>query len=422
MIDLTLLRCLADKKDYTMYRDSVPLMALEARTQVLITDIDKYFKVLPDHDRIDFIVFRDLFYGTWHRGMEAESIKFYDKVLTNVDVKVSSDVKTVLVNSLIELKFATDAGNAITTYTSGEDINIVDTLTTLAENTSSKLSRKEHRVYEIPDFDTLMHDDTTDAGLSWRSPAIGRSIRKLRDGDFLVVAGRPDKGKTSFVADNATHFASQATDERPVLWLSNEGVRNNIIKRSIQAACGLTTPEMVSAHKAGTLLPDYYKAIGSELSLQIEDICGWTNFEVAELIEQVNPCLLIIDMIDKVKFLGVGADARTDQKLEEMYSWFRELGIKREYATIALSQISASACDNEDSQMWPQDWMLKDSRTGKQGACDLIMMIGHSQDPLKDAYRYLSTPKNKLQIAGAPSLRAPLLFDKDRSRFKEVQA
>ena len=397
----------------------MPLDALEARTQVLVKDIDKYFKALP-HDVIDFITFRDMFFGQWHRGMDDETTGFYDKVLKRMDVEIDSNVKRLLTNSLLELKFATDAGNLLAQYERGEEVQIVPQLTTLAEDATERLTRKEERTYEEPDFEELMADDLDDSGLAWRNPDINSHMRKLRGGDFLIVAGRPDKGKTSFIADNATHFASQS--DRPVLWLSNEGVRNNIIKRSIQAALGISVPEMVAAHKSGTLLPDYYDSIGGKGKLQIEDICGWTNFEVAELIEQVNPSVLVIDMIDKVTFLGMSSQARTDQKLEEMYSYFRELGIKHEYATLATSQISAGACDTENTQMWPDDHMLKDSKTGKQGACDTIMMIGHSQDPMKSAYRYLSVPKNKLKLSGAPDMRITTLFDMDRSRFNKVTA
>ena len=422
MIDLTLLRCLRERVDYNKYRTNIPLDALEARTKTLIEDIDKYYKAFDDHKGIDFVTFRNLFFGTWHRGMEQEHQDFFDKVLKRMDVEIDQNVKALLTNSLIELKFATDVGNLTALYDGGEDVQIIQQTSQLAEDALAKLGRKEERVYETPDFDKLMEADMDNSGLQWRSNSIAAAIRPLRGGDFVIAAGRPDKGKTSFIADNATFFAKQCSPERPVLWLSNEGVRDSIIRRSIQAALNVSVPEMVQRHKSGTLYNDYFDAIGGRTNLQIEDICGFTNFEVAELIEQVNPSLLIIDMIDKVQFLGMGAQARTDQKLEEMYGWFRELGIKQEFATIAASQISASACDNENSQMWPDDWMLKDSRTGKQGACDLILMIGHSQDPMKDKLRFLSTPKNKLPIAGAPALRAPHVFDADRSRYNEIQS
>jgi len=394
--------------------------ALEARTQVIIKDIDKYYAHLPDHNNIDFVIFRDLFFTRWHRTFDAQQIEFYDKVLKRIDVDVCTNVKSLLVNSLIELKYATDAANLIQRYNSGDEINIVRELEGLTDNVVNRLQTKEARTYEEPDFGLLMAADTNGEGLTFRLAELCRALRPLRGGDFIIVAGRPDKGKTSFIADTATHMAKQCPVERPVLWLSNEGVRDNIIKRSITAALGADINDLVERNRSGTLKSDYHTAIGHGLALQIEDICGWTNVEVQELIEQVTPSLLIIDMIDKVQFLGMGQHARTDQKLEESYAWFRELGIKNEYATIATSQISASACENENFQMWPEDHMLKDSRTGKQGACDMIMMLGHSTDPMKEPYRYISTPKNKLMKAGQPQLRLTTLFDKDRARYLAV--
>ena len=417
MIDISLLRCLRERADYDTYRSHVPLNALEDRTRALIEDIDKYYRKFKEAEAIDFVLFRDLFFNHWHRGMTDAQIELFDKILNRVDVELHQDVKATMMNSLLELKFATDTANMIQHYHSGEEIQIIQQVQQLADQANDKLTRRKERTYEVPDFDELMADDLNNAGLRFRCGSLNRSIRPLRGGDFVIVAGRPDKGKTSFIADNATFFAQQCPKDRPILWLSNEGVRNNIIKRAIQASLGCTTPEMVLKHKNGTLMDEYHVAIGHPLALQIEDICGWTNFEVAELVEQVNPSVLILDMIDKVTFLGMDKGARTDQNLEEMYSWFREFGIAHEYVTLATSQISQAACDSPTTQMWPDDWMLKDSRTGKQGACDMIMMLGHNQDPQNAHYRYISAPKNKLHISGSPPLRSTVQFDADRSRF-----
>jgi len=418
MIDLSLLRCLRVRGDYNSLRKAVPLTALEPRTKVLVEDIDKYYKEFPDHDTIDFIVFRDLFFQTWHRGLTEEQQTFYHKVLKNADVNIGDDVKKVLMNNLIELKFATDAANLIQQYESGDEVNVVHDMSDMSADALERLLLREDAGYTQPDFNELMQSDTDDAGLKWRIDGINRAMRPLRGGDFLIIAARPDKGKTSFIADAATCFASQCPEDRPILWLSNEGVRDNIIKRSISAALGETIQELITRNNAGTLMDDYSNSIGHNNAVQIEDICGWTNFEVADLIEQRTPSLVIFDMIDKIRFMGIGQDARTDQKLEEMYSWFREHGIKNDYASLATSQISGDGAGLE----WPEDHQLKDSKTGKQGACDVIMMIGHSNDPMKSECRYISTPKNKLRRSGTQDLRLTTLFQMDRSRFLEVQS
>ena len=60
--------------------------------------------------------------------------------------------------------------------------------------------------------------------------------------------------------------------------------------------------------------------------------------------------------------------------------------------------------------------MLKDSKTGKQGAADFIMTIGF-QSQMKDT-RYMGLTKNKLNREGGPkTLQLPLIFDGDRGRY-----
>ena len=63
--------------------------------------------------------------------------------------------------------------------------------------------------------------------------------------------------------------------------------------------------------------------------------------------------------------------------------------------------------------------MLKDSKTGKQGACDAIIMMGNKEaDASQEAMRWISTPKNKLSVEGmGKSPRASMVFDYATSRF-----
>ena len=61
--------------------------------------------------------------------------------------------------------------------------------------------------------------------------------------------------------------------------------------------------------------------------------------------------------------------------------------------------------------------MLKDSKTGKQGACDGIIMLGSSDDPLMQAKRGISMPKTKSKREGMSDLREEVTFDADRGRF-----
>jgi replicative DNA helicase len=99
-----------------------------------------------------------------------------------------------------------------------------------------------------------------------------------------------------------------------------------------------------------------------------------------------------------------------------MYQWARALAIRTGSVAIAASQISADG----DGLTYPTLGMLKDSKTGKQGAADVIITLGASNDPTLAGSRYVGLTKNKRRVTGVRgSLNAEVIFDRDRCDFKE---
>jgi replicative DNA helicase len=120
--------------------------------------------------------------------------------------------------------------------------------------------------------------------------------------------------------------------------------------------------------------------------------------------------------VDNIRFSGgtVNGGERTDQLLEEMYKWARNRGVKYDCGVMATSQISADG----DGMPYPTLPMLKDSKTGKQGAADVIITIGASNDATLEYIRFIGTTKNKLRRTGAPSSpRAEMVMDGARGRY-----
>ena len=142
---------------------------------------------------------------------------------------------------------------------------------------------------------------------------------------------------------------------------------------------------------------------------------------VEQVIADTNPGLVIFDMIDNLEFKGTmraGHDSRTDQILEAQYQWARKLGVKYGHPVIATSQISAEVEQQSETQCNPPMHALKDSKTGKQGAADLMIMIGRSDDPTLGSVRYISTPKNKLALTGkSQAIRQQVNIDLDRGQY-----
>jgi replicative DNA helicase len=143
------------------------------------------------------------------------------------------------------------------------------------------------------------------------------------------------------------------------------------------------------------------------------------NHEVEDIMLKYKPALVLFDMVDNIKFGGeaINNGARTDQLLEAMYQWARLMGVKHDCAVLATSQISADG----DGLSYPTLPMLKDSKTGKQGAADVIITIGALNDPVLENSRYIGTTKNKLVRTGKKGSPAQeVFFDSQRGRYKEA--
>jgi replicative DNA helicase len=64
--------------------------------------------------------------------------------------------------------------------------------------------------------------------------------------------------------------------------------------------------------------------------------------------------------------------------------------------------------------------MLKDSKTGKQGAADAIITVGAKNEAAYENTRFIGLTKNKLHIEGRPkSPKSELVLDGPAGRFIE---
>jgi len=268
------------------------------------------------------------------------------------------------------------------------------------------------------DWDDMIEEDTHNVGFQWRLTALAKFFRALRPGDFGIIAMRPDRGKTTLVASEVTYMAPQALtlwpDQfRPALWLNNEGPGRRILSRVRQATLGMSVSEV--REMGSEAAKAKYKELmgGRDDMIQVIDIHGWTNYEVEELIRKKNPSLVVFDMIDNIQFVGgmTNNGERNDQVLEAMYQWARSLAVRYDFTGLATSQISALG----EGLQYPLQTQLKDSQTGKQGACDFIITGGF--DPNRPGSRFIGATKQKIKLEGAVDLHAEVFFDQDRARF-----
>lgn len=415
-IDLSLLQVLKYREQYDKVARYVPKEAMSKKTLAIIHDMGKYFDS-TEEPKIDFDSFRSLFFTSYHKNLKDEDVKFYNTLLTRMEKDVPAAVQKNMVNSLLELKMATQVANLIDEYQDEEEIDIVNAVFSVAQQTKEALERTAS--FEKATFDDCSIEEglSDDVGYKYCLPMLNKTYRRIQGGDATIIAARPGKGKTTFLCQQNWAMAQDMPEGKVIVWLNNESRRQKIMSRQIQSALGKTDKELHAMMKAGTLRDAYVQAMGSASRVEIYDIHGKNHTFIEEILETYGIDgigAIVFDMLDKVK-MPMPTGMREDQRLEELYTWGRELGVMYNCPTFPTSQISVEGA----GLLFPAEHMLKDSKTGKQGACDNILMLGSSEDPMIQDTRGISMAKEKVKRAGQEHLQGEVLFDADVGRYIE---
>jgi replicative DNA helicase len=432
-LDITTLQLLKHREKHDKLHRAVPAKALDAHTQTIIKDFGRYFREFPDAQAVEVGPFMHWF-KLIHPKLSAEATTVIEQVMRRAAEEPSPGIEEGIMGRWVAAASAAELTDILTRWQEGEEIDLFSATKGAVERFELELGRKVKSPQVLDAIEDLLKAEENDTGMHWRLPCLNRHIKPLVGGDFIVVAARPDKGKTTFMASELTHMAAQVDalypdQKRSILWFNNEGPGHRIVMRCFQAALNATTEDLVKlsnepadpefSHYRTQVRQQYAKALGGRPGvLRIMDIHGLWNHEVEAIIEAHRPAVVVFDMVDNIKFGGATTNngERTDQLLEAMYQWARLIGVKHDCAVLATSQISAEG----DGMQYPTLPQLKDSRTGKQGAADVIITLGAVNDPSLAKSRYIGTTKNKKVRTGVPSSpQAEVYFDSDRGRYKE---
>lgn len=444
-MDHALLQIMRDRKKFYQLKRMLNPKAVDTHTMAILNAYDAFFKL--DEDCLTIPVsdgFQSWFFLVKGEKLGAEAKAILSAIFRQAEKEPSEIAKKLIVKQILQADLAVKSTDIMDRYHAGEDIDPAHELNAVfnAYNIAMESQSKAFEFVELNE--DLFHEDQNNEGLQPRWPCLQMFMRPWRGGDFLIFAARPDSGKTSAIADNITYMAPQvaasnaaryvewesddkATEEdkpkpRCILWLNNEGPGKRILKRVVQAAFGIPMSQIIEKQVAGSLWSEYEILMGGDRHIiKVKDIHGWSAGMVEELIKAVNPALVVYDMIDNIQFTNglSNGGTRTDQLLEAMYAWGRNMAVIYDHVGMATSQTSADAAELS----YPLMHMLKDSKTGKQGACDAIIMMGNKEeDASQETVRWISTPKNKLSIEGmGKSPRAEVIFEYSTSRFQGAE-
>lgn len=419
-LDITLLRVLKNRKDFEQLRRGIPMHVLDPATETIINDFGQWFKENPDAAAIDFESF-PLFLKLNHKKLTPEEHALLAAQVRKAQQDVTENIRAGIALRLQAADTAAQLEKLVLDYQSGDvtEAEFARRMEVIKDVHDTVIAKAKKSPFVDMSFDEMLDEEEDDGGYRWRTPILNKHMRPLRHGDFVGVALRVDSGKTSFIADNITYMAPQTDPERGgVHWFNNEGPGRKIVGRIRQAALNMHNLEMVEARHNGVNLQEAYAAaVGGSDRIRVVDIHEWSTRDVEEHLAEHQPCIVVFDMIDNIHFDGQAnhGGQRTDQILEALYQWARLMGVKYDCAILATSQTSADA----DGLTTPALHMLKDSKTGKQGAMDACIILGRSNSAALDAVRFVNIPKNKLARPDAASdpRGYQLFFDSKRSRF-----
>ena len=416
-MDRLLLSVLKDRSKFRQLRGAVPDDLVGQETISMLAWYQAYFQAFPDKDRVDTESLRSLFNLRVGNTIDENQRAIMGMLFRKLDEPVDQHEVEGITEQLYDRDYKGRVAALVNRYDNGEEVDLTHELSRLTHENMRRKSATSPASYIDDPIADILNDFQGDRGLKLPTTSLREHVGGLQGGDSVIIAARPDRGKSSLLAACLTSFAPQlkAMDwsGRPMLWLSNEGSGRRLVPRIYQAALKCTFSEMVAKSNAGTLVSEYQVAMDGE-HLRIKDAHGMTLGQIEQVIEEMNPCVVVFDMLANVR-LSKGTGNATDD-LERLFQEVRELAVRQDFVAMSAMQVSVEG----DDQLYPPYSALKGSKTGVQGAVDVILMMGALNAPEMDELRGFSTPKNKRQLQGKPSnVQAQVFFDKQRCLFND---
>lgn len=218
-----------------------------------------------------------------------------------------------------------------------------------------------------------------------------RKIGGMSKGNLAIVFGRPEIGKSSFIAHMVAGYIKSGII---VEYYANEEPGRKIMLNIRRAVTGESDSEIVTAiQKKNT--PKEWEAAYKNLTVRSVGTMGIDT--IIGRSKDNPPDVFILDQVDKLT-LSNSKNSPNHERLKELYTRTRELAKSRDCLVINVSQASIDA----DGQNRITYDMLDGSKTGKAGEADIIIGIGKN-DFLKDdvsdprnQIRYVTISKNKI--------------------------
>jgi archaellum biogenesis ATPase FlaH len=369
---------LASRSDYDLVKQHIDSEALSPNGQVMLESITAYYGRDDQADSVDI----DLLRSALDRKFK-DIPRHQDRMRDYLEEILSINTSSInAVSEVLENKRAitgTHLADALMRQDTEQIEHYMQEYEQLLDATVlTNEVEEEYRGVDLADLQEMF----TEQGAWHIYPNILRDKIKggIRPGHHVVLAARPERGKTMFAVTITAGMLAQGAS---VLYIGNEDPIPDIIMRLLSCLSGMTEERM---------LEDTEKAMGLARERGYDN-CTFAGlapgnlFEIEALVRKHKPNILIVDQMRNIK-------AKTEnntQRLEVVAQELRNIGRRHECAVVSVTQVGDSGRD----KLILNDGDIDGSNTGIPGACDVIIMIGSNEDYELRNLRHLTLAKNK---------------------------
>lgn len=389
MHDIDLAKKLFDRALFTRIRPYIKEWSVSSITWHVIQGLESYYKSYPHVDTVLFDDYKKWFFILYSKDIKGEKHSLYTTYFDKLDkCDPDSELLDDVLKNYITKDYATQIFNTAVAITTDRDEGTMDDIANLVTAYNREVGRAVTKSdLFVPVSLSFLSKSCGSKGLEWRLKELNMSLGPIRQGDLVIVAARPETGKTTMMASEVSNFLSQLTDDRPIMWVNNEESGDKVMFRILQAYFGLPVGDIEADHAK---YEKEFQDVVKDRLLLCSDDSGLNDVKkLNALFEEYNPCLIVFDQLDKVQ--GFHKAEREDLRIGSLYEWARELA-KKYGPVIAVSQVDGSG----EGVKWIQMNQLRGSKTDKIGEADAIVTIGKSNEEGKEYTRYIHVPKNKL--------------------------
>ncbi len=405
MIELSLLKALSIKVNYSKYRALLNDKTLSRHSLTLLKDYEVYFETFKLQEVIDFDTFCTFFFTTRHPFLDEKSIIEYKEILNSLaKLDLTEEIATIL-ESFNKQELYQELTDLLER---NEDPQVV--CSKIEQFTKDSKSLMKGTEEDNMDLDKALEYVDRSNGLQWRLECLREHFGGgLIKGDFGIIAGYTDSGKSSFLSSELSYIAQQLVDDQYILWLNNEGDWKRILPRIYCAALNCDNSTLVRRKEEAKIR---YKELmkGNTNRIVVMDIQGKHTKDIERIVESRPPALIVFDMLDHLRGFEkyMSNDGGSFERYSKLYHWALALSAST-CPILATSQLNRNGSDD----MYPAITELRGSGVDKQSAATFLLVIGMLTG--EDSVRYLSTPKFKL--GANKSWKCQVKFDPLKSRF-----